>query len=50
MVNSAKIAMELHNKLPVAEAPEYTEGYEGFYHLISFNGEVEETKIILYYS
>ena len=45
MVNSAKIAMELHNKLPVAEAPEYTEGYEGFYHLISFNGEVEETKI-----
>ncbi len=45
MVNSAKIAMELHNKLPVAEAPEYTEGYEGFYHLISFNGEVEETKL-----
>ena len=45
MMNSAKIAMELHNKLPVAEAPEYTEGYEGFYHLISFNGEVEETKL-----
>ena len=45
MVNSAKIAMELHNKLPAAEAPEYTEGYEGFYHLISFNGEVEETKL-----
>ena len=45
MVNSAKIAMELHNKLPMAEAPEYTEGYEGFYHLISFNGEVEETKL-----
>ena len=45
MVNSAKIAMELHNKLPIAEAPEYTEGYEGFYHLISFNGEVEETKL-----
>ena len=45
MVNSAKIAMELHNQLPAAEAPEYTEGYEGFYHLISFNGEVEETKL-----
>lgn len=45
MVNSAKIAMELHNKLPVDEAPEYTEGYEGFYHLISINGEVEETKL-----
>jgi tripeptide aminopeptidase len=45
MVNSAKIAMELHNQLPAAEAPEYTEGYEGFYHLISVNGEVEETKL-----
>jgi tripeptide aminopeptidase len=45
MVNSVKIAMELHNKLPIAEAPEYTEGYEGFYHLLSFNGEVEETKL-----
>jgi len=45
MINSQKIAMELHSKLPVAEAPEYTEGYEGFYHLISFNGDVEQTKL-----
>jgi len=47
MVNSMKIAMELHSKLPADEAPEHTEGYEGFYHLISFNGDVELTK--LYY-
>lgn len=47
MINSMKIGMELHSKLPAAEAPEHTEGYEGFYHLISFNGEVEQTK--LYY-
>ncbi|WP_462410146.1 peptidase T [Neobacillus sp. Marseille-QA0830] len=47
MVNSMKIGMELHSKLPAQEAPEYTENYEGFYHLISFNGEVEQTK--LYY-
>lgn len=47
MVNSAKIAMELNSLLPVEEAPEYTEGYEGFYHLISINGDVEQTK--LYY-
>ncbi|EIJ80212.1 peptidase T [Bacillus methanolicus PB1] len=47
MVNSAKIAMELHRKLPASEAPEFTEGYEGFYHLISINGDVEQTK--LYY-
>ncbi|WP_053368480.1 peptidase T [Bacillus sp. FJAT-27245] len=45
MVNSAKIAMEFHSMLPAEEAPEFTEGYEGFYHLISFNGDVEETKV-----
>lgn len=45
MINSAKIAMELHSKLPAQEAPEYTEGYEGFYHLISFHGDVEQTKL-----
>ncbi|MGW6380084.1 peptidase T [Peribacillus butanolivorans] len=45
MINSAKIAIELHSKLPREEAPEYTEGYEGFYHLLSFHGDVEETKL-----
>jgi tripeptide aminopeptidase len=45
MVNSAKIAMELNSRLPAAEAPEHTEGYEGFYHLISMNGNVEQTKL-----
>ncbi|WP_246943890.1 peptidase T [Bacillus pinisoli] len=45
MVNSAKIAMELNGMLPAAEAPEYTEGYEGFYHLTSFTGDVEQTKL-----
>lgn len=45
MVNSMKIAMELQNRLPANEAPEYTEGYEGFYHLLSFEGDVEETKL-----
>ncbi|MFO1445622.1 peptidase T [Bacillus sp. Bva_UNVM-123] len=45
MINSAKIAMELNEKLPREEAPEYTDGYEGFYHLLSINGNVEETKL-----
>lgn len=36
MVNSMKIAMEFHAKLPEDEAPEYTEGREGFFHLLSF--------------
>ncbi|MRX71201.1 peptidase T [Bacillus lacus] len=45
MIHSAKIAMDLHSRLPETEAPEYTEGYEGFYHLISFQGDVEQTKL-----
>lgn len=47
MVNSIKIGMELNQQLPFREAPEYTEGYEGFYHLLSFHGDVEKTE--LYY-
>jgi tripeptide aminopeptidase len=45
MVSSMKIAMELHSKLPEKEAPEHTEGYEGFYHLLDFQGDVEQTKL-----
>lgn len=45
MVNAAKIAMELHGKLPVDETPEETEGYEGFYHLSSIQGDVEQTQL-----
>jgi len=45
MVNSIKIATELNSMLPAEEAPEHTEGYEGFYHLLGFNGDVENTKL-----
>lgn len=45
MVNSAKIAMEFQSKLPAEEAPEHTEGYEGFFHLSSIKGDVEETTL-----
>ncbi|MGZ0085750.1 peptidase T [Caldibacillus thermoamylovorans] len=45
MINSIKIAMEFQQQLPANEAPEHTEGYEGFYHLLSFQGSVEETKL-----
>lgn len=45
MVNSAKIAMEFNSKLPAEEAPEHTEGYEGFFHLSSITGDVEETTL-----
>jgi tripeptide aminopeptidase len=46
MVHSSKIAMELHNLLPAQEAPEFTEGHEGFYHLISMQGTVEQTQLV----
>lgn len=45
MIHSAKIAMEFQSMLPANEAPEYTDGYEGFFHLISVAGDVEETKL-----
>lgn len=45
MVNSAKLAMELQARLPAHEAPEHTENYEGFYHLVSIQGNVDETKL-----
>lgn len=44
MLNASKLAMEFHGQLPAEEAPEYTEGHEGFYHLISVNGDVEQSK------
>ncbi|MBR3118147.1 peptidase T [Oceanobacillus profundus] len=45
MVNSGKLAAAFINKFPDQESPEHTEGYEGFYHLISVNGDVEQTKV-----
>ena len=42
MKNAIHIGQEFNSLLPQSERPEYTAGYEGFYHLISFNGTVEE--------
>jgi tripeptide aminopeptidase len=42
MKNAILIGMELNGLLPIEQRPEYTEGYEGFYHIIGFNGTVEE--------
>ncbi|MBA3927511.1 peptidase T [Listeria rustica] len=44
MINANKMAMEFHSHLPQEEVPEKTDGYEGFYHLISLNGDVELAK------
>lgn len=45
MVNSQKHAMAFHDRLPGEESPEFTEGFEGFFHLISFEGSVEKTTL-----
>jgi len=45
MVHSGKMAMEFHGMLPVEQAPELTEGYEGFFHLIEMKSEVEKTDV-----
>lgn len=46
MKNAILIASELNSMLPVEQRPEYTEGYDGFFHIISFNGTVEQADIV----
>lgn len=43
MINSIRIANQFVIMLPRWETPEHTEGYEGFYHLVSIEGTVEKT-------
>ena len=38
MVNAARLATELVQKMPAAEVPEETTGYEGFFHLTGISG------------
>ena len=45
MINACLVAMELNAMLPVEQRPEYTCGYEGFIHLTSFKGVVEEADL-----
>lgn len=45
LVNAARIAAAFINKFPEQETPEHTEQLEGFYHLISMEGDVERAEI-----
>lgn len=45
MINALHVANELIDLLPANERPEFTEGYEGFFHLTSLNGTVEEAVV-----
>lgn len=44
MVNAALVLIELDRMLPSADTPRNTEGYEGFYHLTSISGDVEQAE------
>ncbi|MFN6832506.1 peptidase T [Enterococcus hirae] len=42
MINALQLAIDFHKQLPADEVPEKTTGYEGFFHLMGLNGNVEE--------
>ena len=46
MVNAALLAMEFNALLPAYQVPACTDGYEGFFHLISMEGEVEKATLV----
>ncbi len=45
MINAIEVACELNSMLPCNERPEFTDGYEGFYHCVGFNGTVEQAQV-----
>ncbi|KEY58394.1 peptidase T [Serratia sp. DD3] len=45
MVNALSLASRIHQALPADEAPENTEGYQGFYHLSAIKGNVERAEM-----
>lgn len=45
MVNANRLACEFNNMIPETDIPETTEGYQGFYHLISIESRTEEAKL-----
>ena len=46
MINSITVAKELDDLLGQNKRPEHTEGYEGFYHMISITGSIEDTNLV----
>ena len=45
MVNADRLAVEFAQMLPGEETPEETEGYQGFYHLVGLQGNVEQARL-----
>ena len=45
MINAIDVACELQGLLPASQRPQFTEGYEGFYHCVGLNGTVENASV-----
>ncbi len=45
MINASKLVMEFHSMLPYTQAPEHTEGYEGFFHLVDMKSDIENGEL-----
>lgn len=45
MINASRLACEFNSHIPETDIPETTEGYQGFYHLLSINSHCEEAKL-----
>lgn len=45
MINANRLAAEFAAMLPADETPETTEGYEGFYHLLGIESNIEQAKL-----
>ena len=45
MLNALRVATAIVETIPATESPEQTEGYEGFYHLMSINGGVDQAEV-----
>lgn len=45
MINAILVAMELNALLPVNQRPEFTQNYDGFFHIIKFEGTVENSNV-----
>ena len=45
MINAALVAMDINSRLPAADIPARTDGYEGFFHLTDMEGNVESAEL-----
>ncbi len=50
MINAVLLGQQFNSLLPPNEVPERTEGYEGFYHLMKMNGDVEKQHFIILFA